>query len=421
MLGFKDDFDQWKASLTPDEQELMKKQAQGEFNKGFRKSDDFSKEMSEEKVQSFATILGKFFDNEADDYKREATMKKNAATPSVLDATEGRELDFTLTEQVVEVDRDAQRRYKYHMMKDRKRIAEGKDGFPQSSPQMSDWYIKNDDDASHAKAVEALDSLKKWAESNKGDLPDDFYKSLMADVEKGVPAKGEDWVFMVPHQLMNQLQYLRIWTLNTYTKLKEHAEAAGEWTAEKDALIKEKLQNVKAKLSVGLHKQYIDARNEIEEAVEREKRIYANGDKAGDKGMTKADVLKAIWKELPNALDKPVPPLDDETLAEFANEPAGGTDEDEKISRPWGTASMLYKSEAVDAFGMKYLLGIYETPEECHKRFDEWNAEYVKARAEQKIELAEWSKRENARLDKDPSGRERIQKVLEESRAALRR
>jgi len=35
---------------------------------------------------------------------------------------------------------------------------------------------------------------------------------------------------------------------------------------------------------------------------------------------------------------------------------------------------------------------------------------------EMQLEMQEWSKQENARLDKDPAGRERIQKVLEEAK-----
>ena len=64
MRGFKDDFYAWKDSLSKDEQSLILKQAQNEFDKKFRKSDDFSKDLPEEKIQSFAKVLKKFFDNE---------------------------------------------------------------------------------------------------------------------------------------------------------------------------------------------------------------------------------------------------------------------------------------------------------------------------------------------------------------------
>merc|ERR1712050_550736 len=130
-------------------------------------------------------------------------------------------------------------------------------------------------------------------------------------------------------------------------------------------------------------------------------------------GKTKADVLKEIWEELPKHTDKPVPPLDEEMLAELAEEPAIIEGE---FKHNWGTADILYKSEAIDAFGAKYLLGIFETKDEAKKAFDDWNAEYEQARADMLVEIQEWSKQENARLDKDPSGRERIKKVLEEAK-----
>merc|ERR1712186_272633 len=82
----------------------------------------------------------------------------------------------------------------------------------------------------------------------------------------------------------------------------------------------------------------------------------------------------------------------------------------------WGTADKLYKSEAIDAFGMKYLLGVFETQEEARKAFVDWNDEYVKARADMKTEMQQWSKQENARLESDTSGADRIKKILEEAR-----
>ena len=75
----KDDFDAWKGSLTADERKMVQDQAAGEFNKKFRKSDDFKKDLPEEKVAAFSKILGKFFDAESEDYKKELE-----ATPGLL-------------------------------------------------------------------------------------------------------------------------------------------------------------------------------------------------------------------------------------------------------------------------------------------------------------------------------------------------
>merc|ERR1712050_806098 len=119
------------------------------------------------------------------------------------------------------------------------------------------------------------------------------------------------------------------------------------------------------------------------------------------------------WAELPKHLGKPVPPVDEELLAELEEVPAV---QEGEFRHSWGTADKLYKSEAIDAFGMKYLLGVFETKEEARKAFDEWNTEYEAARVEMKEELEQWGKQEQARLDRDTSGKERIKAVLDAAR-----
>ena len=110
MRGFKDDFYAWKDSLSKDEQALLLKQAQNEFDKKFRKSDEFSQDLPEEKIQSFAKVLKKFFDNaawhalnavrsfnhvqelplpseEKDDYKKAAAGKVDTFLLTALDVS----------------------------------------------------------------------------------------------------------------------------------------------------------------------------------------------------------------------------------------------------------------------------------------------------------------------------------------------
>ena len=132
MRGFKDDFYSWKDSLSKDEQALLLKQAQNEFSKKFRKSDEFSQDLPEEKIQSFAKVLKKFFDNEKDDYKKEADQR----TPD-YDALKNKaalvSYDFGLKRRVVEIDRDADRRWMYASMKLRKDEEAGKEA-TDSSP-----------------------------------------------------------------------------------------------------------------------------------------------------------------------------------------------------------------------------------------------------------------------------------------------
>ena len=157
--GFKDDFDAWKGSLSADERKMVQDQAAGEFNKKFRKSDEFKKDLPEEKVAAFSKILGKFFDAESEDYKKELEAK----TPEydgLLKKAGNKVMDFSLKNKIIEVDRDADRRYHFATMKNRQAIAKG-EFFPQSSPIVEKWSIKNDDAASHAKAEQIVAFLKE--------------------------------------------------------------------------------------------------------------------------------------------------------------------------------------------------------------------------------------------------------------------
>ena len=79
MQGFKDDFYAWKDTLSKEDQALLLKQAQNEFNKKFRATDDFKTSISEDKIESFGKVLQKFFDNEKEDYKKDVE-KRTAVT-----------------------------------------------------------------------------------------------------------------------------------------------------------------------------------------------------------------------------------------------------------------------------------------------------------------------------------------------------
>merc|ERR1712066_991291 len=99
------------------------------------------------------------------------------------------------------------------------------------------------------------------------------------------------------------------------------------------------------------------------------------------------------------ALAEKLPAFDEEQLAELEEVPVRA----DASKDSWGSADVLYKSEAVDAFNMRYLLGVFDTKEEAEKAFEEWNAEYVKSREDMKAEMDQWSKQEEARLEGDTS------------------
>jgi len=402
MRGFKEDFDAWRASLTPEEQKLVQSQAEGEFNKKFRKSDDFGKDLPEEKVKSFGKVLSKFFDSEAADYKKEMEAKKPSGG-GLLEKAGDKVLDFSLKHSIVEVNRDADRRYRYATMKNFEYSAKG-EGFPKSSPLMEIWGFQNNDTRSHEANVQVLEFLKSAAADPE--FPEEWKEAADTAVKKGIPAMGEKFEVSLPQVVVNQYHLINAWMRNGVEDMRK---------TKTEAEVKEFIENTAPKISAEMvahiNSQYFSARAEVEKDVKTMKDFYLNQKEMP--GKTKADILKEIWAQLPSVVDKPVPPLDEEMLAELAEEPAVIESE---FRHTWGTADKLYKSEAIDAFGMKYLLGVYETKEEAQKAFDAWNVEYEQARADMKVEMQEWSKQENARLDKDPSGRERIKQVLEEAR-----
>merc|ERR1712039_442887 len=173
----------------------------------------------------------------------------------------------------------------------------------------------------------------------------------------------------------------------------------------------EKMPEIFAGITKVLTDKYISARDEVQKDADTMKEFFRSQKEMP--GKTKADVLKEIWAELPKYSDKPVPPLDEEMLADLAEEPAVIEGE---FNHNWGTSDKLYKSEAIDVFGGKYLLGVFETKEEAQNAFTDWNGEYEKARGEMKAELEQWGKQEQARLDRDTAGQERIKEVLENAK-----
>merc|ERR1711972_474276 len=217
---------------------------------------------------------------------------------------------------------------------------------------------------------------------------------------------GENFELMIPQVPFQQIYFLRQIIKES---LADMAEKEGAEEAQKFA--DENLKNLEANVMKRLITNYVEARDEVQQDADQLKSWFRS--QKDVPGKTKADVLKELWAELPKITDKPVPPLDEEMLAELAETPAVIEGE---FNHTWGTADLLYKSEAIDAFGAKYLLGVFETKAEAEKAFADWNGEYEQARADLKVEMAQWSKQEQARLDKDTSGADRIKQALDEAR-----
>ena len=99
--------------------------------------------MPEEMIKSFSKILGKFFDAESEDNKKEVEAKVPNYS-RLLEKAGDKDLDFALTSRLVELDRDADRRYLF-ATRNIKKTAEKGEPYPQSSPMMKPWEFKNDD------------------------------------------------------------------------------------------------------------------------------------------------------------------------------------------------------------------------------------------------------------------------------------
>jgi hypothetical protein len=398
MRGFKDDFAAWKSTLSGDEKTLLLKQAQSEFDKKFRKSDDFTKDVGSDKIESFSKILQKFFDSEMEDYQKDAGAK----TPDydVLQRKAAQKVyDFSLKQRIVTLDRDADRRYMFASERIVAYNAKGED-YPQSSPFVEKWPIKNDDAESHKAAEFVLEQLKLASKENPN------VKAVVDQMK--VPAMGEAFEITVPQVVVNQID-----VASDVLKIYVNRYAENHTEAETKAFVDKQVPDIWSKAMSEVLIKYYTAKNEIETETEDLKTFFRS--QKDMPGKTKADILKEIWAELPKYTEKPLPPLDDEILAELAADPAVNKDIGE-FKHSWGTADMLYKSEAIDSFGEKYLLGVFETKEEANKAFVAWNIEYEKAREDMKDEMQQWGKQEQARVDADTTSQERVQKALEEAR-----
>merc|ERR1712048_1067600 len=102
---------------------------------------------------AFSKILGKFFDNEAEDYKKEQEMK----TPDydALFKRRNDKFDFSLKNVVVEIDRDADRRYRWALIKIAAAQEKG-ELFPNSSPMMEIHAFPNRDEKEHEFSVKMV-------------------------------------------------------------------------------------------------------------------------------------------------------------------------------------------------------------------------------------------------------------------------
>jgi len=392
MGGFKEDFDAWRGTLTPEEKKLVQKQAQGEFNKKFRKSDEFKTDLPSDKIEAFGKILGKFLDT-SEEGEKKATAIGDSDPDGLLYKGDQAKLDFSLKNNIVMIDRDADRRYQWAQIRTNLAAQKG-ERYPNPSPSEQSYFFKNTGD-DHKQLVAIADKISEIAKKANPD------STLLEITPEDKSYQGKYHPEQLPEVLVNQLEEL-YFNMENWESFKK--------------LSKEDQTEVKLKVGLERAKIWWNASAEVEADAMKMKAFY-NSQK-DDKSKTKADVLKEIHAalgEVAKQNGKSVPPLDEDFLADLSKMPAV---EEHSFKHPWGTASKLYKSEAIDAFGYRYLLGVYETADEAKKAFAKWNAEYEQGRKDMETELEQWSKQESARMDADTYRQESIKSVLESGRAA---
>lgn len=366
--AFVDEFQEWRTSLTEDEQAMLGRQSKYMFNKTYRGSDEFDADIADEKIEKIGTILSKYFENEAAEYKKERLSKKQDPN-ALFEKSGGKTLDMSLSNNIVELDRRADRRYYWAML----RLWEAKKNGEYLAPS-SPFPIEVD-----APAVGDVSGMLDV-------LTPEMKKEVEAEMKEAkAPGAGEK--LLVPQVVVTQM---------------ELAEEMFENMAKEDSSIAGDKDKVMAAVRAGVVKEWAKAFSIADKDAVTQAKLFAS---MSDKKQTKADVLKAMWPELSKASKKPLPPLSEELLEDLAAEPAY---DEHSFKNKFGTADKLYKSEAVDPFGTKFLLGVFETEGEAKSAFDAWNKAYEDSREKQLEKMAQWAKRQKAKLDDTADAQDRV-------------
>jgi len=364
--AFVDEFQEWRTSLSEDEQAMLGRQSKYMFNKTYRGSDEFDADIADEKIEKIGTILSKYFENEAAEYKKERLSKKQDPN-ALFEKSGGKTMEMTLSNNIVEVDRKADRRYYWSML----RLWEAKQK-GESMESASSYSIEVDVPSDVASDVSGM----------LADLSPELKKEVEAELKNAKKPSGK---MMVPEVLVKQMEQ--------YAEMAdEMAEADSSFNKEKE-LASKRAEMVKA---------YVKAFDQVEKDARTQASFY-NGMTKGS--QTKADVIKSLWPKLSEVSKKPLPPLSEEFLADLKAMPAY---EEKAFKNKFGVADKLYKSEAVDPFGTKFLLGVFETEAEAKKAFDNWNKAYEESREKQLEKMAQWAKRQQAKMDTTADAQERV-------------
>merc|ERR1712032_1363881 len=242
-------------------------------------------------------------------------------------------IDFGLKGKIVEVDRDADRRYYFSTMRSQQANAKG-EFFPSSSPLQEHYAFQSNDTESKEKLAKTMEMVKKFLSGKEKGT------KLLEDNSEAIKAFEDTGTVLVSEVMIKQLS-------DTYSAIDTALEKAiAEDGSEKEELLK-KGREIKVEASKFLWKNWLESVNKIENDVKDIKKFFDS--QTNPEGKTKADVLKEIYAVMQDRAKNKLPPLDEDLVAELSEIPA--VPEGTIFKHPWGIASKLYKSEAVDAFG----------------------------------------------------------------------
>lgn len=410
MKGFAEEFNAWKSTLSADEAKQIAEQAQLAMDKKFSKTDEYTADLPEEKQAALTQLLGKFVevkDGEVEGKDLEAAPVRpeyDALTKLMGDGSNQKRV-FSLENHIVEIDRVAERRYQYAL--GREDVLKQRDGIEMypSSPSVEQVKFTLDDKTRPAmkKALEVAAGIKVPEEIDATKFKEELKKlsDAVADPSKTAVVLGQSAA--VEELMRMNLQK----ALNaTAEGMKADGTYKGDDTWEKETKL-----DVTIDLFNDIFTKWSASNAEVGLAADSYKNIYSNIEKETKK--TKADVLKEVWAGM-KAIGEEFPPLDEDMLTELAKESATPD-----FISPWGTADKLWKSVAVDRFGAKYLIGIFETQEEAKMAYAEWKKEYDSNFGVREEEYKSKTKIAASEEKTDAAAKDKIRNVLKEARSNM--
>jgi len=440
MHGFKDEFKAWRRSLTQEQRDLLAEQVAGQYDKNYRKNGREFEQLPQEVAEGLGKVYAKFLATESDEYKR-SKRNKPRDLQRIQHKSARANFDWSMRSHIDEINRDMGRRYR--SAQERLRRAEASGEYWGPTYGVKEIYRMGINDTEHLQwykhfFAEVRDALLKanMTEKAKTNVRE-FCDQKEKEAEEAF-ASGSHWEWNI-HKIFHEVP------VAMYKEIrKEFMDPALEESIEKK--IQEKWANMPSdpaeqktynetqikwfqdwadnqtafiteeclKFSAMWIPKWHENRLKVFEDAEWTLRAFRSQEHMP--GKTKADLARALFAAIEEETKKKAPELEPEEWAALEKIPATDPDSAE-FRHSWGTSRKLWKSEAYDPFGQKYLLGIYETVEEAQKAFDDWNAEYEENRLAVQEEVQQWAKAQNARIEKEEEDHARLRNLIKEGQA----